>query len=133
LFLAYKGIRRVRHSIIIILFRILSILYNPLIFIGWVECPKIGKLIAGLLPSKVPLGARFNEVVEAGKRYSPQHVGRLARAVGREVATSSLVQHSIVFEFTFININLIFVGGNGGRPYKHYTILHSRGMERSRL
>lgn len=57
----------------------------PILPEGWIECPKYGQPIAGLIPSKVPLGPHFNEVVEAGKRYSVQLAGRQLRSMGREV------------------------------------------------
>ncbi|KAI5065958.1 hypothetical protein GOP47_0018582 [Adiantum capillus-veneris] len=52
---------------------------------GWVECPRSGQAIHGLIPSKVPLGAHFNEVVEAGKRYSVRNATQQLRARGKEV------------------------------------------------
>ncbi|KAH7293136.1 hypothetical protein KP509_28G013500 [Ceratopteris richardii] len=52
---------------------------------GWVECPRYGQPIYGLIPSKVPLGSHFNEVVEAGKRYSARNAIQQLRARGKEV------------------------------------------------
>lgn len=37
------------------------------------------------IPTKVPLGERFNEVIPAGKRFSKTHVLRHQRANAREV------------------------------------------------
>ncbi|CAM6129287.1 unnamed protein product [Calypogeia fissa] len=54
---------------------------------GWLDCPNMGEPVAGLLiPSKVPLGERFNEVIPPGKRFSKQHVLRTQRTRQREVA-----------------------------------------------
>ncbi|KAL9258945.1 hypothetical protein AKJ16_DCAP02438, partial [Drosera capensis] len=43
---------------------------------GWLDCPNFGKEIYYILPSKVPLGERFNDAVPAGKRYSSKQVFR---------------------------------------------------------
>ncbi|KAL3683404.1 hypothetical protein R1sor_001426 [Riccia sorocarpa] len=54
---------------------------------GWQECPSMGEVCAGfLIPAKVPLGERFNEVIPPGKRFSRSHVIRLQRAHQREIA-----------------------------------------------
>eukprot|EP00250_Pteridium_aquilinum_P005768 c15818_g1_i1 orf=283-2259(-) len=58
---------------------------HPILPEGWIECPKYGQPIHGLVPSKVPLGSHFNEVVEAGKRYSVKNAWQQLRAKGREV------------------------------------------------
>ncbi|KAL9263194.1 mRNA-capping enzyme-like protein, partial [Drosera capensis] len=42
----------------------------------WLDCPNFGKEIYYILPSKVPLGERFNDAVPAGKRYSSKQVFR---------------------------------------------------------
>lgn len=49
------------------------------------DCPGAGEPIASLIPSKVPLGEGYNEVLDAGKRYSRTHVIRHQQAVGRKV------------------------------------------------
>ncbi|KAL2612317.1 hypothetical protein R1flu_024009 [Riccia fluitans] len=54
---------------------------------GWLDCPSMGEPCAGfLIPSKVPLGERFNEVIPPGKRFSRTHVLRAQRAHQREIA-----------------------------------------------
>lgn len=52
---------------------------------GWLDCPGAGDPICNLIPSKVPLGETFNELLDAGKRYSRRHVVRHQQAVGRKV------------------------------------------------
>jgi hypothetical protein len=52
---------------------------------GWSDCPSAGEPIARLIPSKVPLGESFNELLEPGKRYSRAHVVRHQQALGRKV------------------------------------------------
>ncbi|CAK9277141.1 unnamed protein product [Sphagnum jensenii] len=52
---------------------------------GWSDCPGAGEPIARLIPSKVPLGESFNELLEPGKRYSRAHVVRHQQALGRKV------------------------------------------------
>lgn len=46
----------------------------------------MGEPVANLIPSKVPLGESFNELIDAGKRYSRAHVVRHQQAVGRKVS-----------------------------------------------
>ncbi|KAL9271479.1 mRNA-capping enzyme-like protein [Drosera capensis] len=41
---------------------------------GWLGCPNFGQEIYYILPSKVPLGERFNDAVPPGKRYSSKQV-----------------------------------------------------------
>ncbi|OAE31821.1 hypothetical protein AXG93_1838s1310 [Marchantia polymorpha subsp. ruderalis] len=54
---------------------------------GWLDCPSMGEPCANLfIPTKVPLGERFNEVIPAGKRFSKTHVLRHQRANAREIA-----------------------------------------------
>lgn len=55
------------------------------LFSGWLDCPGAGDPICNLIPSKVPLGETFNELLDAGKRYSRRHVVRHQQAVGRKV------------------------------------------------
>lgn len=38
---------------------------------GWEDCPAFGQPLFAIIPSKVPLGVGFKEVVPAGKRFSP--------------------------------------------------------------
>ena len=46
----------------------------------------MGEPVANLIPSKVPLGETFNELIDAGKRYSKTHVVRHQQALGRKVS-----------------------------------------------
>ena len=55
---------------------------------GWIV-PGAGEPIASLIPSKVPLGEGYNEVLDAGKRYSRTHVIRHQQALGRKVRVLS--------------------------------------------
>lgn len=52
---------------------------------GWEDCPAFGHPLRGIIPSKVPLGAGFKEVVEAGKRYSPDMALRQLRLQHHDV------------------------------------------------
>lgn len=52
---------------------------------GWLDCPGAGDPIANLIPSKVPLGETFNELLDAGRRYSRRHVVRHQTALGRKI------------------------------------------------
>ena len=42
--------------------------------VGWLDCPPAGQEINGIIPSKVPLGESFNDLVAPGKRYSSRQV-----------------------------------------------------------
>lgn len=58
---------------------------HPILPHGWIDCPETGHPIHGLIPSKVPLGSSFNEVIEAPKRYSVDDVCQHLHAQGRDV------------------------------------------------
>ncbi|GAB4819049.1 hypothetical protein N2152v2_006095 [Parachlorella kessleri] len=47
---------------------------------GWRECPRIGKPIERFVPIKVPLGARYDKVIEPGDRFTPRQAKELADA-----------------------------------------------------
>lgn len=55
---------------------------------GWLDCPHTGEPIANIIPSKVPLGETFNELLDPGKRFSRRHVVRHQQALGRKVGWS---------------------------------------------
>ena len=55
---------------------------------GWLDCPGAGEPVVNLIPSKVPLGETFNELLDPGRRYSKKHVVRHQQALGRKVGWS---------------------------------------------
>ena len=61
---------------------------------GWLDCPRHGKAIGCIIPSKVPLGEDFSDVIVPGKRYSLKQVFHQQRALGREVSMPQDVGHS---------------------------------------
>nr|CAN61178.1 hypothetical protein VITISV_037120 [Vitis vinifera] len=57
---------------------------------GWLDCPAFGQEINFIIPSKVPLGESFNDLVAPGKRYSSRQVIHQQRVLGRKVAVGEL-------------------------------------------
>lgn len=55
--------------------------------VGWLDCPAFGQEINFIIPSKVPLGESFNDLVAPGKRYSSRQVIHQQRVLGRKVST----------------------------------------------
>lgn len=49
---------------------------------GWLDCPKFGREIGFIVPSKVPLDETFNDCIIPGKRYSFRQVFHLLRVKG---------------------------------------------------
>ncbi|KAJ9694894.1 hypothetical protein PVL29_010392 [Vitis rotundifolia] len=52
---------------------------------GWLDCPAFGQEINFIIPSKVPLGESFNDLVAPGKRYSSRQVIHQQRVLGRKL------------------------------------------------
>lgn len=52
---------------------------------GWIDCPAAGEPLANIIPSKVPLGEKFNDYIIPGKRYSSKQVIHRQRVLGRDV------------------------------------------------
>ncbi|CAA6663422.1 unnamed protein product [Spirodela intermedia] len=52
---------------------------------GWIDCPSFGHCIDFMIPSKVPLGESFNDLVPPGRRYSFKQVIHQNRRAGREI------------------------------------------------
>ncbi|GMH26022.1 hypothetical protein Nepgr_027865 [Nepenthes gracilis] len=52
---------------------------------GWLDCPNIGQELYGIIPSKVPLGEKFNDYVLPGKRYSFKQVIHHFNVQGRKL------------------------------------------------
>lgn len=46
---------------------------------GWLDCPKFGKEIGFIVPSKVPLDESYNDCIIPGKRYAFRQVYHLLR------------------------------------------------------
>lgn len=49
---------------------------------GWVGCPNFGENIGFIVPSKVPLGESFNDLIPPGRRYSFRQVFHQLRVKG---------------------------------------------------
>ncbi|RWR85370.1 Dual specificity phosphatase [Cinnamomum micranthum f. kanehirae] len=52
---------------------------------GWLDCPGQGHAIGYIIPSKVPLGENFSDLIVPGKRYSLRQVIHQQRALAREL------------------------------------------------
>ncbi|XP_057831153.2 uncharacterized protein LOC131041919 [Cryptomeria japonica] len=52
---------------------------------GWIDCPAAGDPLSNIIPSKVPLGEKFNDYIIPGKRYSSKQVIHRQRVLGRDV------------------------------------------------
>lgn len=59
--------------------------------VGWLDCPAAGQEINFIIPSKVPLGEAFNDLVLPGKRYSSRQVIHQQRVLGRKVSALYLM------------------------------------------
>ncbi|XP_020541000.1 mRNA-capping enzyme isoform X2 [Jatropha curcas] len=51
---------------------------------GWLDCPAYGEAVGCIIPSKVPLGESFSQIIPS-KRYTPKHVIYEQRQRGREL------------------------------------------------
>ncbi|CAI5459891.1 unnamed protein product [Closterium sp. Yama58-4] len=52
---------------------------------GWVDCPSMGEAMGLLIPCKAPLGEAFRELVEPGKRWSPDVALKQTRSMKIDV------------------------------------------------
>ncbi|CAI5479663.1 unnamed protein product, partial [Closterium sp. Yama58-4] len=52
---------------------------------GWVDCPSMGEAMGLLIPCKAPLGEAFRELVEPGKRWSPDVALKQTRSMKKDV------------------------------------------------
>ncbi|KAJ8753925.1 hypothetical protein K2173_000179 [Erythroxylum novogranatense] len=52
---------------------------------GWLECPSFGRDIGFIIPSKVPLGELYNDLILPGKRYSFKQVLHHLKVLGRKL------------------------------------------------
>lgn len=52
---------------------------------GWLDCPAFGQEIGCIIPSKVPLGESFNDLILPGKRYSFRQVIHHLRVLSKKL------------------------------------------------
>lgn len=71
--------------------------------IGWLDCPGQGHAIGYIIPSKVPLGENFSDLIVPGKRYSLRQVIHQQRALAREVSLHYDVEHFAEWAVYFWN------------------------------
>ncbi|GAQ88422.1 mRNA capping enzyme family protein [Klebsormidium nitens] len=84
---------------------------------GWLQCPPYGEPVDGLIPCKVPLGERFDHLLELHQRLTPKLLTeRLRRAgtpIGLVIDLTNTNRYYKEKEFTSQNVKYIKIGLRG--------------------